>query len=618
MKRVVFFFLGLILFLVTPLTVNASSNTPSDYNITYTISQNTNTRVNVNVTLTNQDNNSYFSSYELKMGFSDIKNLSASDSKGSLNPKLEKDNKGYRINLTFNDVVVGEGKKLGFNLSFDTNEVAQNRGNVWEINIPGISSKNDFGSFNVTVIYPAGIGNPVYIKPNVPGALSRVVNKKLTFTKRELGTSGISIAFGEYQIYKFDLSYHLKNSNLFPVKTEIAIPPETNYQEVIIDQMTPNPNNVRIDNDGNWLAEYTLNPSETKNVKVIGKAKVNLNPKEEIFEETKRREYLSQKPYWETSDPKIKKLAKELNTPYAIYQYIVKNLNYDFSRVTSKEPRLGAKQVLDNPKSAVCLEFTDLFIALARAAGIPAREINGFAYTKNTDERPLSLVKDVLHAWPEYYDNTLKTWVMIDPTWGNTTGGVDYFFTLDLDHLTFIRKGGNSSYPIPPGGYKLSENDNRKDVNVELTSNFEEIESYEVVNEFNNNQFSLTPVEGIIKIQNTGNSVLLNKKAEISTDFLTPKKQILSFLPIPPFGFSEKNISFNKVDFLTNRTDVITIQVGEIIKFANVKISPIYLSKNLLIGGIIFVISAVIISIGFYKSWSIFIHRRKQQDPLHR
>ncbi len=618
MKRLFILFLGLILFLFCTFPANASSNTPSDYNITYTISKNTNTKVNVNVALTNQDNNSYFSSYELQMGFSDIKNLKASDSKGTLNPKLEKDDKGYRIKLNFNDVVVGEGKKLNFNLSFDTNEVAENRGNVWEINIPGISSKNDFNSFNVTVIYPPEIGNPVYIKPNIPGALSRITDKKITFTKSELGTSGISIAFGEYQIYRFDLSYHLKNSNLFPVKTEIAIPPETNYQEVIIDQMTPRPSNVRVDNDGNWLAEYALNPSETKDIKVVGKAKVYLNPKEQLINNSKKKEYLNQKPYWEISDPKIKTLSKDLGSAYAIYQYIVKNLNYDFSRVTSNKSRLGAKEVLNNPKSAVCLEFTDLFIALSRAAGIPAREINGFAYTKNTDERPLSLVKDVLHAWPEYYDDTLKTWVMVDPTWGNTTGGIDYFFTLDLDHLTFIRKGANSSYPIPPGGYKLSENDERKDVNIELTSNFEKTESYDVVNEFNEKQFSGTQIEGVIKIQNTGNSIILNKNAEISTDFLNPKKQIQAFSSIPPFGFSEKNISFNKVDFLTNRTDVITIQVGEIIKFSNVKISPIHLSKNLLIGGIIFVISAIVLSIGVYKSWSIFIHRRKQQNSLYR
>jgi len=59
---------------------------------------------------------------------------------------------------------------------------------------------------------------------------------------------------------------------------------------------------------------------------------------------------------------------------------------------------------LDNTTNAVCLEYTDLFVTLARAAGIPSRSIEGFAYTKNSRLRPLSLVDDVLHAWVQYYD----------------------------------------------------------------------------------------------------------------------------------------------------------------------------------------------------------------------
>ena len=57
------------------------------------------------------------------------------------------------------------------------------------------------------------------------------------------------------------------------------------------------------------------------------------------------------------------------------------------------------------------MEFTDLFVAIARAAGIPARESVGYAYTTNSRLRPLSLVTDVLHAWPEYYDADKKIWV---------------------------------------------------------------------------------------------------------------------------------------------------------------------------------------------------------------
>ena len=111
------------------------------------------------------------------------------------------------------------------------------------------------------------------------------------------------------------------------------------------------------------------------------------------------------------------------------------------------------------------MEFTDLFIAIARAAGIPAREINGFAYTENPEIQPLSLVADVLHSWPEYWDGERSSWIPVDPTWGSTTGGVNFFDKLDLRHFTFVIHGNNSSLPYPPGSYKLGPNP-QKDVFV--------------------------------------------------------------------------------------------------------------------------------------------------------
>ena len=88
--------------------------------------------------------------------------------------------------------------------------------------------------------------------------------------------------------------------------------------------------------------------------------------------------------------------------------------------------------------------------------GIPARELNGFAFTNEEVNKPLSLNLtggDLLHAWPEYFDPILG-WVQIDPTWGNTSG-VDYFSKLDTNHFVFSIKGMNSEYPLPAGAYRF-------------------------------------------------------------------------------------------------------------------------------------------------------------------
>ena len=162
-------------------------------------------------------------------------------------------------------------------------------------------------------------------------------------------------------------------------------------------------------------------------------------------------------------------MALELKTPEAIYDYVVKTLKYDYSRVRANVERLGALAALKSPNTAICMKFTDLFIALARASGIPAREINGYAYTENPQIQPLSLVADVLHAWPEYYDKEEKVWIPIDPTWGSTTGGVDFFNKLDLRHFTFVIHGKDSVKPYAAGSYKLGTNP-QKDVFVSFGS----------------------------------------------------------------------------------------------------------------------------------------------------
>ena len=67
-----------------------------------------------------------------------------------------------------------------------------------------------------------------------------------------------------------------------------------------------------------------------------------------------------------------------------------------------------ALEVLDN-KAGDCTEHTLLFVALARAVRIPAREVGGLAYVRTS--KPLF----GWHAWAEVHDG--HQWVSIDPTW---------------------------------------------------------------------------------------------------------------------------------------------------------------------------------------------------------
>ena len=79
-----------------------------------------------------------------------------------------------------------------------------------------------------------------------------------------------------------------------------------------------------------------------------------------------------------------------------------------------------AKRILAQ-RAGDCNEHTQLFVALARTARIPARTASGLAYVNG---------KFYFHAWPEVF---LGRWVAVDPTFGQ--------FPADAAHLRFIIGG---------------------------------------------------------------------------------------------------------------------------------------------------------------------------------
>lgn len=604
MKLVISLFSAFYFLLFFPSPVRAVENFATSYDVTYTVRDDGVTNALFAVSLTNKTSSYYASSYKMRLGFTNIFNVKASDPDGEISPSVTKTQDGKIVTLAFNKRVVGEGNTLGFTLSFDTRDIAQKQGNIWEVNIPGITNKDDFTNFIVHVKVPFFLKNPTYIKPYQE-------TTSLDFTKDQLGRSGISLAFGDRQLYAFSLTYHLKNTNVFPIRTEIALPPSTNYQDILIENIEPVPTNVLEDDDGNWLAEFTLSPSEKKDIVVKGKAQVFLFPREEIVSESKLTAYTKAEPYWERNE-EIKKLAETLKTPENIYRYVVENLTYDFERVTNNSLRLGAKKTLANPNSAVCLEFTDLFVAIARAAGIPAREVDGFAYTQNAKQRPLSLVQDILHAWPEYYDREKKTWIMVDPTWGNTTGGVDYFNTLDFDHVAFVIKGQNSDYPIPAGGYKLAGFENTKDVGVSFTESFEAVASKtDVTTNLPKSIFSALPVKGSIIIKNAVSSVYAADSVVINSSDFLPNTQKISFGNIPPYGYVKIPISFAKTPFLTKKKATVRIKLSQDTIVKQIQVSPFFLSKMGILGGVLIGSSMVALSIFAARTWRIPLFGRK-------
>jgi hypothetical protein len=128
-------------------------------------------------------------------------------------------------------------------------------------------------------------------------------------------------------------------------------------------------------------------------------------------------------PLVQSNHPDIVRLARRLARGQRDPRVVAERINrwvYDSltKRITFGIP--SALQVL-RARSGDCNEHAQLFVALARAAGIPARVDAGLGYIDG---------KFYYHAWPEIF---LHDWVSVDPTFGQ--------FPADAAHLRFTIGG---------------------------------------------------------------------------------------------------------------------------------------------------------------------------------
>lgn len=561
------FFLFLFIF---SSSVSATEEFETNYNVNYQVLTSGKARVTQEISLTNKFSHIYATQYSFILKGEAPENIEAFDEEGPLKTEIKEREKGETvIILTFNKQVVGKGKTLKFNLNFVAPRVAEKKGKIWEINLPRLGEEEKIDNYILTLIVPKEFGKPSYIKPSPEEQKEEENYYFFRFGKNQLGISGVSAAFGELQVFDFTLFYHLENPNSSLGETEIALPPDTAFQRVSYQKIEPKPLVVRVDNDGNWLAKYLLKPKEKITITAKGKVKIFNQPQENFPPPTKEnlQNNLLPKKFWEADNPQILEKARLLKTPQAIYNFVVKNLNYDSQRAKQESERMGALKALSFPEKAICMEFTDLFVALCRAAGIPAREINGFAYTTDEKLMPTGLTVDVLHSWPEYYHQEKRVWLPVDPTWGKTTGGIDYFSKFDLNHFAFVIHGEDSQTPYPAGSYK-TDGENLKNVYVAFGEYEEEKPADIGVNfQIPSQIYWGIKTPGKITVFNNGQTAVypLTLKIEgserIALTILSPFTPNLGIFP--PFANKEIALEIKTKDFLKFSNERITVYLNE-------------------------------------------------------
>ncbi|MEM2262794.1 MAG: transglutaminase-like domain-containing protein [Candidatus Bathyarchaeia archaeon] len=180
-----------------------------------------------------------------------------------------------------------------------------------------------------------------------------------------------------------------------------------------------------------FSVKYTINASRL----------VEYNVESELYKRYTQPEQLI-----ESDNPKIVNAAREIVGGEAnshvkallIYNFVVEHLKYE----VQKEEK-GALWALENGVGD-CSEYSYLFVALCRAAGIPARIQAGFAFHHDS-----GVVEDG-HMWAEYYLEDYG-WIPVDAAWR-------MFGQIDHRHLSSIQ----SIPEIPYANYLFNQTAGKK------------------------------------------------------------------------------------------------------------------------------------------------------------
>ena len=558
-------FAALLLLALVPLKVSSATDFSYNTQVTYRVSQDGTTHVEESYQITNNTSNKYLDALALSTPTDEVKNLTVTDNSGAPVP-VEQTTKsttqqGYtynyqELNLKFNHKQVGKNLTWGFKIQYDTTKLVEAKGSAHTVYIPAVAQGTGDDNYQVTLSVPQSFGDPHSsgAKPTSGGiADGRAI---YTFEKQDLTKQALALVFGDSTVYKVNFNFPLKNDSSGSKTFTIALPPDTSSQKIYVNSLDPKPTNTRLDVDGNVLADYNVPAHKEITVKtdiegVVKYLEYDLSAsgsKKDIPEELVKK-YTAPTHYWQSQDPnlvlalkaktnlndkqKVVDIVREINN------FVVATLSYNNEKI-KYNIRQGSAAALKDPANAVCLEYSDLMIALLRSQGIPARMPIGYGYTGNL--KTSSSVSDSLHSWVEAYVPGVG-WMNIDPTWGEK---FDNFGKSDLDHFAFAVWGAQDD---APSAVSQGQTDTNYQYEKAEISYVEQPPKAEENGRLTASKWAILPFVGIISYEVTAPSNVAGDnyklrvddkggKSEIELGSLAPSQKLSAWLTSLGVGFA--------------------------------------------------------------------------------
>jgi transglutaminase-like putative cysteine protease len=238
----------------------------------------------------------------------------------------------------------------------------------------------------------------------------------------------------------------------------LAIPENLPNQELLTEiEYTPQPTDFLTDKWGQKVAYYRFQNIEATQFVTVGmKVRAKLfNVRYYIFPEKAgelkdipqdiKERFLADDTKYSINDPFIQRSTKEAvgeeSNAYwiarKIFNYVIERISYELAGGWNIAPAVLKRG------SGSCSEYAFVYIAMSRAAGLPARYV-GCVAVRGDD----ASVDEVFHRWVEVYLPNYG-WIPLDPSWGDypyPSDAANAIGTLRNRYLITTTGGGGSEY----------------------------------------------------------------------------------------------------------------------------------------------------------------------------
>lgn len=354
---------------------------------------------------------------------------------------------------------IGIGQSKEFKIVYNNYGLIKTTGALLDIFSPGFGKNYKFDNgttsykYKTTIKLNRNLGEVGFVVPTPTETLMEGDYHIYKISPESLIGSKIWIQIGKTQYYQFVLSQPVKASSTINKgyfnEYSLVIPRDMTeaetIQKVFFKKFNPVPKQVVADEEGNLIATFKMPSHQDGVITVEGYAevsKINQQASQDnagVLDDIDIQEmakYLNPSQFWEVDHPEIQKKASELKSEkkniYEIiesdYSHIIDTIDYSEVKRFGINDRQGALKTLQGG-AAVCMEYSDLFLALSRAQGIPTRAVYGYGYDARIGEN-----QQDAHQWVQVYLPGLKEWLSVDVTWGESGpaligGDLNHFYT---------------------------------------------------------------------------------------------------------------------------------------------------------------------------------------------